>query len=196
MSSSTPLDHLLTQLNSGDTAAAELVFRTYEPSLRILVRRELRSALRAKFDSMDVVQAVWTDIIEGVHDRGWHFTDRDHLQAFLVRLAKNRFIDLCRKYREAVRREEPLSDQAAALAVVSDAPRPSELAQRNELWDRLMALCPPTHHELLRLKLKGMTLAQIGAETGMHPNSVRRILFELAHRLATADHRSDRIRLD
>jgi RNA polymerase sigma-70 factor (ECF subfamily) len=190
------LDQLLAQLNSGDVAAAEQVFRTYEPSLRILVRRELRSALRAKFDSMDVVQAVWADILEGVHQRGWHFTDGDHLQAFLVRLAKNRFIDLCRKYREAVRREEPLTNEGAVAAIVSDSPRPSEVAQRNELWDRIMALCPPSHHELVRLKLKGLTLAQIAAETGMHPNSVRRILFELAHRLATADDRSGSLRVD
>ena len=51
-----PLDQLLEQLNRGDCAAAEHVFRTYEPYLRMLVRRQLRSALRAKFDSMDVVQ--------------------------------------------------------------------------------------------------------------------------------------------
>ena len=33
------LDHLLANLNSGDVAAAEQVFRTYEPYLRMLVRR-------------------------------------------------------------------------------------------------------------------------------------------------------------
>ena len=41
-----PLDRLLEQLNGGDPAAAEQVFRDYEPYLRMLVRRQLRPALR------------------------------------------------------------------------------------------------------------------------------------------------------
>ena len=73
-----PLDRLLDQLNGGDAAAAEQVFRTYEPYLRMMVRRQLRPPLRAKFDSMDVVQSVWADVLEGMRDRaaGWHFADR------------------------------------------------------------------------------------------------------------------------
>ena len=95
-------------------------------------------------------------------------------------------------------RENPIcAEEIEALDVRwASSWTPSEVAQRNELWDRIMALCPPSHHELLRLKLKGLTLAQIAAETGLHPNSVRRILFELAHRLATADDRSGTLRVD
>src|SRR4051812_6299048 len=103
------LDQLLERLNSGDTAAAEQVFRAYEPYLRILVGRELRPALRAKFDSMDVVQSVWAEILEGSRKTGWHFADRAHLRAFLVRLARHRFLDRCRKHRNAVLREVPLA---------------------------------------------------------------------------------------
>src|SRR3954463_6230310 len=101
------LDRLLEQLNGGDAAAAEQVFRDYEPYLRILVRRQLRPAHRAKFDSMDVVQSVWADVLEGLREPGWHFADRAQFGAFLARLARNRFIDRCRKYRTAIAREEP-----------------------------------------------------------------------------------------
>src|SRR5580704_89166 len=108
MSTSTPpLDQLLERLNSGDAAVAEQVFREYEPYLRILVRRQLRPALRAKFDSMDVVQSVWADVLEGLRESVWSFRDRAHLQAFLVRLARHRFLDRCRKHRIALAREEP-----------------------------------------------------------------------------------------
>jgi len=184
------LDQLLARLNSGDTAAAEQVFRTYEPYLRILVRRELRAGLRTKFDSSDVVQSVWADLLEGIQGRGWHFADRAHLQAFLIRLAKHRFIDLCRKYRPALAREERLADHALAETVEGDVPRPSEVAQGNELWERIIALCPPNHHELVRMKLRGLTIDEIAAETGLHPNSVRRILVELSQRVDAANGRS------
>jgi RNA polymerase sigma factor (sigma-70 family) len=178
------IDGLLERLNRGDIEAAEQVFRIYEPSLRILVRRQLRAPLRAKFDSMDVVQSVWVDIVEGVRKTGWHFDSRAQLQAFLVRLARNRFLDRCRKHKHAVAREHTLEDSTTAGAVTSDGPRPSQVAQRNELWDRMLQLCPPAHHELLRLKREGMTLDEIAARTGLHPSSVRRILYDLAARFA------------
>jgi RNA polymerase sigma-70 factor (ECF subfamily) len=184
--STEPLDRLLEQLNRGDVAAAEQVFREYEPYLRMLVRRQLRQAHRVKFDSMDVVQSVWADVLEGLRDTQWHFTDRVHLQAFLARLARNRFLDRCRKHRHALAREEPLSDASPAGAIASQGPRPSEVAQHNELWDQMLALCPPAHHELLRLKRQGLGLAEIAARTGLHESSVRRILYDLARRYAEA----------
>jgi RNA polymerase sigma factor (sigma-70 family) len=186
MSTSTeePLDRLLEQLNRGDTAVAEQMFREYEPYLRMLVRRQLRPGHRVKFDSMDVVQSVWADVLEGLRHAGWHFSDRVHLQAFLARLARNRFLDRCRKHRNALTREEPLTNASPAEAIAAPGPRPSEVAQHNELWDRLLALCPPAHHELLRLKRQGLGLAEIAARTGLHESSVRRILYDLARRHA------------
>src|SRR5262249_38599797 len=148
--------------------------------LRMLVRRELHASLRRKFDSLDVVQSVWAELIEGVRDRGWRFTDPAHLHAFLIRLTRHRFIDLCRKHRQAVKHEERLSDHPGAVDIASAGPRPSELARRNELWDRILALCPPEHQDLVRQKLQGRSHAEIGAAAGLHPNSVRRILAGLA----------------
>jgi RNA polymerase sigma factor (sigma-70 family) len=180
------LDRLLDRLNGGDAAAAAEVFQAYEPYLRMMVRRRLRPPLRAKFDSMDVVQSVWADVLEGVRGAGWHFADRAHLQAFLVRLARNRFLDRCRKHRSALAREEPLTDALPAEAIASGLPRPSELAQRNELWDQMLALCPPVHRELLRLKRQGLSLAELASRTGLHESSVRRILYDLARKVAAA----------
>jgi RNA polymerase sigma factor (sigma-70 family) len=183
------LDRLLDRLNGGDATAAEEVFRAYEPYLQMLVRRQLRPALRAKFDSMDVVQSVWADVLEGFEKSDWRFEDRAHLEAFLARLTRNRFLDRCRKHRNALEREERLSDDSPAGAVASDQPRPSEFAQRDELWDQMLALCPPAHHELLHLKRQGLSLAEIAARTGLHPSSVRRILYELADRVAAVRER-------
>lgn len=180
------IDQLIDQLNHGDAAAVEQVFRVYEPYLRMLVRRQIRSPLRAKFDSRDVVQSVWADVLEGMHKSSWHFKDSSHLRAFLVQLTRNRFTDRCRKHRTALAREEPLTPAVPVGLIESDGPRPSEEAQRNEVWDRILALCPPAHHELLRLKRQGLSLAEIAAKTGMHEGSVRRVLYDLARRYACA----------
>jgi RNA polymerase sigma-70 factor (ECF subfamily) len=183
--SADPLDDLLERLCHGDDEAAEQVFRAYEPYLRMVVRRHLPPRLRAKFDSIDVVQSIWADVLHGFRKAGWKFTSAAHLRAFLVKATRNRFIDRVRRHRHATELERPLvGDDQEALLPASPEPRPSETAQADELWDQMLALCPPAHHELLRLKRQGYSLAEIAAQTGLHESSVRRILYDLARRLA------------
>src|SRR5262249_55417734 len=87
-----PLASLLEKLCSGDPVAAERVFVAFEPYLRMVVRKKLPPRLRAKFDSIDVVQSVWADLLRGFREAGWRFADEAHLRAFLVKLTRNRFI--------------------------------------------------------------------------------------------------------
>jgi RNA polymerase sigma-70 factor (ECF subfamily) len=140
--------------------------------------------LRPKFDSVDIVQSVWADLLNGFRDAGWRIRDAAHLRAFLVKVTRNRFIDRYRQHRHAREREQRLSECSPAQAPVAADPRPSDEARADELWQQMLALCPPEHHELLRLKRQGLSLDEIAAPTGLHPSSVRRILYELARRMA------------
>jgi RNA polymerase sigma-70 factor (ECF subfamily) len=178
-------------LNRGDAAAAEEVFRSYEPYLRMVVRRQLTPRLRAKFDSIDVVQSVWTNVLQGLRDAYWEFPDEAHLRAFLIRLTHNRFISFYRQHRASLAREQPLSHAGVEHLPAARHDRPSEVVQANELWDRLLALSPPDHHELLRLKNRGVSLAEIATRTGLHVSSIRRILYRLEDRLDSLQVESD-----
>jgi RNA polymerase sigma-70 factor (ECF subfamily) len=177
------LDELLVQL-SGNEVDAERAFRACEPFLRKAVRRCIPPRLRARFDSSDVVQSVWADLMVGFRKAGWRFADADHLRAFLVKAARNRFIDRLRQHQPSLEREE--APGSAVLEVAAPGPRPSEVAQAEDLWARLLLLCPPEHRELLLLKRQGHSLAEIAARTGLHGDSVRRVLRTLARRLAFA----------
>lgn len=181
--SSDPLDGLLEKLSSGDPAAAEQAFLAYEPYLRLVVRRQLPAWLRPKFDSVDVVQSVWADLLDGFRTAGWRFADSDHLRAFLVKVTRNRFIDRLRQHERAREREQPLYESTASEGATAHDPRPSQIAQAEDLWQQMLALCSPSHQEVLRLKREGLTLDEIAARTGMHPSSIRRILYDLARRL-------------
>jgi RNA polymerase sigma-70 factor (ECF subfamily) len=179
------LDELIDRLNQGDTAAAERAFLAYEPFLRMAVRRQLTGPLRAKLDSMDIVQSVWADVLSGFREAGWRFTDRSHLRAFLVKVARNRLIDRRRQHSRACQQERTLGD-TAPYELPAPQPRPSEVAQGNELWKRMLECCPPAHREILVLKRQGLRLAEIAARTGLHEGSIRRILYDLARRMAVS----------
>jgi RNA polymerase sigma-70 factor (ECF subfamily) len=178
------LDHLLAQLSSGDKAAAAQVFLACEPYLRKVVRRHLPAPLRAKFDSADIVQLIWADVLRGFRKAGWRFIDADHLRGFLFVATRNRLIDRVRQHQVAVMREKPLGVGDRQDVPPSPQPRPSAVAQAGDLWERILAHSPPEYHTLLGLKRQGYSLAEIAQRTGLHPDSIRRILRRLTLRLA------------
>jgi RNA polymerase sigma factor (sigma-70 family) len=181
-----PLDDLIERLNKGDISAAERALMAYEPYLRMAVRRRLSGALRTKLDSMDIVQSVWADVLSGFRDAGWRFADRSHFRAFLVKVARNRLIDRRRQLERAIKSERALDETAGDELPRAHDPRPSEVAQGNELWKRMLEQCPPAHRDVLVLKRQGLYLAEIAARTGLHEGSIRRILYDLARRMAVA----------
>jgi RNA polymerase sigma-70 factor (ECF subfamily) len=178
------LDTLLQHLSAGDDAAAEQLFRAYEPYLRKVVRRQLPAPLRAKFDSIDVVQSVWAHVLQGFREAGWRFTSPAQLRAFLATVTRNRLTDRVRHFHYVLDHERRLGEDENVGGLFADDPRPSEVAQARDLWERMLALCPPEYHELLRLKRQGLLLNEIADRTGLHEGSVRRILRRLARQLA------------
>jgi RNA polymerase sigma factor (sigma-70 family) len=179
-----PLDELIEQLNAGDVSAAERAFLAYEPYLRMAIRRQLTGPLRSKLDSMDIVQSVWADVLRGFRQSGWRFTDRSHLRAFLMKVARNRLIDRRRQHHRAIEQERSLDQASADDLPQTNQPRPSEIAQEHELWKRMLEECSPAHREILILKREGLPNSEIATRTGLHEGSIRRILYELARRLA------------
>ena len=179
------LEALLERLNSGDDTAAEQVFVAYEPFLRRVVRRMLPGELRSKFDSIDVVQSVWGDVLSGFRGGELQFQSSAHLRAFLVKATHNRFIDRVRQHRTAARLERPLSVASAECHPPAPAPRASEVAQATELWERMLAACPAEHRPILQLRRDGFSLNEIAAQISLHEGSVRRILRSLSVKFAS-----------
>lgn len=178
------LEDLVEQLASGDEAAIERAFVAYEPYLRMVVRRQLPVSLRAKFDSIDIVQSVWVHVLDGFRQSGWRFTNTAQLRAFLVRVTQNRFLDRVRQQQRRRRHEQTLPETAWESLASARQPEPGEEAQATELWEHMLAECPRPHRTLLELKRQGLSLAEIAARTGLHESSVRRILYALARKLA------------
>lgn len=179
------LDLLAARLRQGDETAVAEIFRAYEPYLRLVTHRHLSAALRTKLDSLDIVQSVWVQLLQDFRKGGWCFTDAGHLKAYLAKATRNRLIDRFRQNRPALEREQHLADSDEDRLPPAAQPRPSEMAQAEEIWLQIQALCSPQQVEIVQLRRQGLTMGEIAARTGLHPSSIRRILYDLARRLGT-----------
>jgi RNA polymerase sigma factor (sigma-70 family) len=133
---------------------------------------------------MDIIQSAWGDILQAFRKAGYKFTSANQLRAFLVTSTRNRFIDRFRKQDRMARLEEHLPVKSLEQLPASDQPSPSAEMEADDLWQRLLRLCPPEHQPILRLKRQGIDVDEIAAQTGLHPGSIRRILRTLASQLA------------
>jgi RNA polymerase sigma factor (sigma-70 family) len=181
-----PSHLLLEQFTHGELDACARVFRAYEAYLRALVRRQLPNRFRSKFDSADVVQSAWVHVLRDIRKSGRRFENSNHLRAFLTLITRHRLTDRMRQFGRVTLEASdaltpPISEQAGPW------PRPSEQARANDLWERLLKLSAPEHHELLSLRRQGMRLREIALRTGFHEDSVRRVIRKLALALATAE---------
>jgi RNA polymerase sigma-70 factor (ECF subfamily) len=59
------------------------------------------------------------------------------------------------------------------------------MAVARDLWERINNRCPLEHRSILGLRRHGYTLTDIADRTGLHPDSVRRVLRTLARDLAS-----------
>lgn len=182
-----PLERLIADLNGGDAQIAQAALERYEPYLRMVVRRHLGKAMQSKFDSMDVVQSIWANILGTVASEHWRFRDASQLRAFLARVARNRLIDHRRKLHRSLENVRPIDAITLAEQPCENGPKASEVARGRELWDRLLAACPSAHRQILRSRLEGKTIAEIAEQCGLHEGSVRRILYGLAKTLRVTD---------
>jgi RNA polymerase sigma-70 factor (ECF subfamily) len=97
----------------------------------------------------------------------------------MVKVTRNRLVN--RAERAALEADHAAAQKRQGHPDVSKEPAPADVVAAEDTWQRLLALCPPAHRDLLRLKRDGVSLDEIAARTGLHKSSVRRILYDLMH---------------
>lgn len=172
---------LMDQVLAGSEDAAKRLVRTYGPAVLRAVRRKLNGRLRSKFDSDDFVQDVWASFFASP-PRNHVFTSPHDLAAYLIRVARNKVIDVVRqrlhRQRYDVTREQSLQSGDGALEhrLVSPHASPSTVAMTAEEWEVLLRKVPLVYRAVLLRYREGQTPAQIAAAQGISERTVRRVL--------------------
>lgn len=182
---------LLARAKARDDAAIEQLLRAFEADVRMMVRVRLPRALRAQFDSMDFVQAVWQSVFADPEAAAVEFTDARHFRGYLEGVVRNKVFEEHRRRTQArkydLRREEPLyvrrGDRDEPRAVAAPDPTPSQQVQARECFDRLVERGNPREAEVIRLRAQGLTFEEIAAQTGQSERAVRRVIETVRRRL-------------
>jgi DNA-directed RNA polymerase specialized sigma24 family protein len=106
------------------------------------------------------------------------------LRAFLIKATRHRFIDRLRQHDRILEHEHAMDGKDLEALSEGKQERASEVAQADEQWEQMLAICPKGLHGILQLRRQGKSLDEVAAITGFHKSSIRRILYKLASQLA------------
>ena len=133
-----PVD-LLERFKNGDDAALDLLVEQMAPRLKGFFLRQGATGDIAE----DLAQDVFVRVLNGLH----RYQAAGRLDAFLLRIARNLWIDF-------LRRKRPLASTDVVQDAVDESDGPVDLAvcrDRAEYLRRLLASCEPDTRELLEL---------------------------------------------
>jgi RNA polymerase sigma-70 factor (ECF subfamily) len=169
---------LIQEVRDGSEEAARQLVEQYGPHILRVVRRRLNRDLRAKFDSVDFVQAVWASF----------FADRPGLQRFrgpedvanfLAAMASNKVIDETRRRLHTRKRDVSREEVLPESVLVAPQPTPSEVVSVQEQWDQLLVGQPAHYQKILRLRREGVNCKDIAAQLHLNEKTVRRVVQKL-----------------
>ncbi len=162
-------DDLLRRVRTGDAAAADELWRQYEPFLRREVRLRLRDPhLRRLFDENDVCQSVMASFFVRAAAGQFDLGGPEQLRQLLSRMGRNKLATQARRHRARRRDyrrvgEFPEGEERQAPGA---EPSPSQAAAWRELLREFRDRLGAEERQLADLRAEGRSWADIAARLG------------------------------
>jgi RNA polymerase sigma-70 factor (ECF subfamily) len=153
---------VLERARQGDAEAMARLVEEYEPEVRRVARRRLSPALRAGFDSADLVQSVHRSLLLCLRRNKFTFAGPQDLIALAVTMVKRK---AARKWARLQREQDILHLRAELLARA----RPDRAAEVQDLLETL----DEDDRQLLKLYLEGRSTVEAAEVLGLKPDSLR-----------------------
>lgn len=170
---------LMVRLQARDEAALEALYERYSGlvytrALRLVGDRDIAS-----------------DVLQDVFFRCWEGADtydpaRGHVAGWLMRITRNRAIDLLRGRRHQARLREQVFDDEQADPVAGGQADPGDGLALRQLVANAFAALPPTQRRPLEMALyDGLTQVEIAAQLGAPLGTVKSRMLSGMERLRT-----------
>jgi RNA polymerase sigma-70 factor (ECF subfamily) len=180
-----PFLELVRRVRGGDEAASAELVRRYEPAIRIAVRARLTDpGLRRLFDSLDICQSVLANFFVRATAGEFELRRPEQLIQLLATMARNRVTDHALK-QQAARRDYRRNQRTAGEegGFVDPGASPSDLASVKELVHAFQSRLSAREKTLADQRALGRSWADIAAEFGGTPDSLRMQLERAVNRV-------------
>ena len=174
---------LLERFASGGDGAADDLFARYFGRLTALARSRLAPRLAQRTDPEDIVLSVYRSFFVGARAGRYSLSRGGDLWRLLAAITRHKLLHQVRRHtaeRRSVDAEVALDAiDAARLVKLSPIPTPEAAVA---LADELEWVCnrlDPFARRVLELRLQGLPLTEIAADTDRSERSVRRALAEI-----------------
>lgn len=183
---------LVAQAKKGDQEAISVLYRLYEKRLKGAAKRKLGDPLRAKMETVDLVQSVWKDCLSDMKD--FEYRGPESFFHWLLTQVLRKIQDKARFFsankRDHAKEQHLLTKDAMCKnddSPFATDPTPSHAAMVDEELDQLMSLLDQLTDSqrqtvVLRLRDK-MSFVEIGKVVGKSADSVRKIYGRALNRI-------------
>ena len=183
-------EHLIQQLRSGDSQAAEQVWKRFVKPLLTVACRHLGDALRAKVDADDVVQSAYRTFFMRLRRGQFELTNWSSMWGLLVRITVRK----CARKAEFYHAQQRDVGQEMQMAVGNSSlgifaadgvqPAPEEPTMMAEIIENLISgLTKPYERQVVYRLLEGWSVQDISADVGRAEYTVRRVVGRIKCRL-------------
>ncbi len=186
-------DHsLLRRFRRGSQDAATELYLRYAKRLYGLARGRVSADLAPRVDADDIVQSVFKSFFQAVGRGHYDVPAGEELWKILLVIALNK-IRTQKAYHRAAKRDARLTAGGECFERTLETLQHDEAAYAflqlatEEALDRL----PPSHKQMVELRIQGHEVAQIAVLTGRSKRTVERVLQEARTRLDAIFHEPD-----
>jgi RNA polymerase sigma-70 factor, ECF subfamily len=190
---------LVARAREGDSEAVNELYLLYEDRLKGAARNTLGGKLRAKMETVDLIQSVWKDCLSDME--GFEYRGPDSFVHWLLRRitrkAQNKGRFFSAKKRDVERENRVAGKDSTSKGVqlppASD-PTPSAVIIRNESLERLMRLLdhlPDSQRLVLVLRMRDkMDFEQIAKTMNRSPDAARKLYNRALNRIQDLEQKS------
>ncbi len=174
---------LVQRIRSGQTDAATGLYRRYAKRIQALAKKQIGSALGSRVEPEEIVQSVFRTFFRRLTEGHYDVPAGEELWGLFLVISLNKVREAARFHRQDCRdvhRTQPLGEQQIAGAVGPD----EDLKVLEQVVEELLAALPESHRDVISLRIRGNTVAEIAKETGVSRRTTERVLQQFRKKLS------------